>query len=142
MKRISRTCSALAVVLFACAFGLLSGFGRAHDGAHSPHVLMHVDRAVVTGNEVALDITFTGLRPGFILPVYALAAHGANVMRLDPPLEVRFAKDITLSTRLRFVDSTPDMFTLTVDFGASGQGHLVVVPGQMGIARTLGRGKR
>ncbi|MEM6758253.1 MAG: hypothetical protein AAF601_02115 [Pseudomonadota bacterium] len=115
-------------LLLLVLLGAIAGPAPAHDGAHGPFVLAKVVTAQLDGRAVDVVLTLTGLDPDHSARVNGLAADDAVSLPLARPVEVPFAQDVTLRTRLRFDGAPPGIFTLTLDFGADGQGGVAVMP--------------
>ncbi|WP_415920986.1 hypothetical protein [Tateyamaria sp. SN6-1] len=128
MGRMKNILTKGAALLGAGALSLWAGFAQAHDGPHSPRVLAKIGKATVIGTDVTLDLTVTGLDPVHGVAITRLSAQGAQAVTLMEPVPVGFAKDVVISTRLRFDAAVPGIFTLTIEFGADGQGGVVVIP--------------
>ena len=106
------TCAGLAPVL-------------AHDGAHTPEMLVRVDAAAVSGHRVDVALTLTGL--GGPLVLTGVATEGAQAQALAP-VTVTFAADAPVQAVLDFAGPVPGIFTLVLEFGPIGQGAVVVIP--------------
>ncbi|MBY5932110.1 hypothetical protein KUV51_03795 [Tateyamaria omphalii] len=97
----------------------------AHEGSHTPSMVARIDAATMLGHEFDLRLTLTGL--GAPLMLKEMATPGA-LIRFQGPLTVGFAQDTVLIASVAFDGVPPDIFTLLLDFGASGQGAVTVIP--------------
>ena len=128
MERTKRIVVRGIALLVTGALSLWSGFAHAHDRPHAPAVFAEIDSATVEAHAVDIILSLTGLDTGHAVAVHAVSAEGASTARMTQPVPVPFAEDVTLTARLHFVTAPPGIFTLTLDFGAAGQGGVIVIP--------------
>lgn len=112
--------SAVAAVGMSAAHPL-----HAHDGPHSPDVLIRVERAVHIDTSVEVELAVTSL--GGPLTLRGLRAKNATSVKIAPTT-LPFAKDVAVSAALEFKGTPPARFDLVLDFGPVGQGSVVVIP--------------
>lgn len=97
----------------------------AHDGVHGPDILVRVEWASTADMQVNVRLTLTGL--GGLLVLRGGQATGASV-KIETPVHIAFAHDVVVDAALIFASAPPDMFTLTLDFGAAGVRAVMINP--------------
>lgn len=96
----------------------------AHDGVHTPDVLVRVGHVNATDQQVNVRLTLTGLGgPLMLRDMFVLGASA----RFDPPPEITFAADVIVDATLTFIKTVPARFMLGLDFGDAGVGQIAVM---------------
>ncbi|MDC0738815.1 hypothetical protein N6L24_11025 [Cognatishimia sp. SS12] len=112
--------------LLLCLLPLFGGPARAHDGHGAAQVIADAGAVAQSARTLRFSVTLTN-RGDTPLTLIDLHVAGAEVT-LALPVSLPGAGQMTLPVSVTFTAPPPGIFTAVLDFGADGQGPLLVMP--------------
>lgn len=99
----------------------------AHEGHGANHVT--ATATVLRRKKTRLDLALTFFNKGSeLVTLQAISVEGATLSKQKLPFEIAAGALEEQKLTLRFADAIPGIFTMVLDFGADGQGPVVVMP--------------